>query len=319
MLGASRWSFLLVVSVLAFGCGDDDDGRHGFDREAVLGALDDSAAMALCDLGEELREDAIADEEGRRSACFSQLIGDLQVGLINAEVSPQRSPLDTIVAECEAALERCTESGPKHRRCERIEFEASCRATVGDFERCLEATTDSRRALAAIDCDTFVRDEAERERVIDAASRGLESCGPVLACDSETTPDQPEPSWFDGGVGLSEPDAGPVDRASNEEWDGELQATVEALERPECDGVLVRDPNLDDAAAELTADTAGAPPELEARAEWKWISAPDLARILERIQAFLDDTGVACTWKRYGLAIRGEPGETRTVVLLLSE
>ena len=196
---------LLLASSLGLGsgCGDDDDGGKlgTLERSAVLGELSGSESRALCDISDRLADDAIADDEGVRATCFRQLIGDLEVGLLNADLSPERFPLDAIVEQCEAALDRCMEDGPMRQSCEAITFEPGCRTTVGDFGRCLEDVLTSARVYATTDCAKYVGSDGERERLGRAVAKGLASCPPVLSCKATTTPDGGVTTWFDGGVG----------------------------------------------------------------------------------------------------------------------
>jgi hypothetical protein len=310
---------------LAAGCGGDDEPAGSFgslSHDSVLGALDGDGSRALCDATEELTAERHGDDEIRRGACLMQIKNDVDLALLNLQLNPEAVSRDLIREDCDAALDRCLDDGPMHRACETVDFEPSCRATVGDYERCVDGSLSATAALAEADCQTFVDDGEELDELLDDVFMGLRACTQDLVdCEGEIDPPELEdPSWSDGDRGFGELEV-MVDTASNAEWIDEIEAEVEGFERSDCDAALERDPALDEPAAKLASHSIGTQVdlELEVAAQWKSVNAPTLAQVVPRIQAFLDETSSVCTWLRYGVAVEGEEGESRHVVVLLAE
>jgi hypothetical protein len=250
-----------------------------------------------------------------------QIKNDVDLGLLNLQVNPEVASRELIREDCDAALDRCLDEGPMHRACETVDFEPSCGATVGDYERCIDVQLTATAALARADCQALVDDE-HRDVLLDEVFIRLSACTEELVdCEGEIDPPALEdPSWSEGDRVFGEIEV-VVDTASNAEWIEQLEAEVDGFERSACDAALERDPALDEPAAKIAAQPIGAQVdlELEVAAQWKSITAPTLEQVVPRIQAFLEETSGVCTWLRYGVAVEGEPAESRRVVVLLAE
>lgn len=327
MLKVSYSMIGLVALGGSFGCSSSGDESATFgtlERSAVLGELDSAGSRALCEASNDLRDESFESAEGTRGACLLQILADVDDSLLLLDVYPERFSAESIIAECEAALERCLDEGPKRHACTSIGYEPSCKATVGEYASCQEGTIGALSAFAESDCETYVQSEAERDRLVDDVLASFSSCSDrLLDCEGELVPPEPEEglSWFDASVGEIEPDGGEIDTQSNAEWLAALELEVGDLERPDCENALVHQEALDEQAAEVAAMPIGAQITLDVDqlAQWKAISAADLDTVMQRLEMFLSETASACSWVSYGLAVDGEPGENRHVVVLLTE
>jgi hypothetical protein len=318
----------LFTLIGGLGCSSERDGDSDsfgtLERSAVLGELDSAGSRALCEASNDLRDESFESAEGARGACLLQIVADVDDSLLLLDVYPERFSTESIIADCEAALERCLDEGPKRHMCTSIGYLPSCKATVGELASCQEGTIGALSAFAESDCETYVQSEAERDRLVDDVRASLSSCSDRLVdCEGELVPPEPEDglSWFDGGVGEIEPDGGEIDTQSNEEWLAALELEVADLERPECEDALARQEALDEQAAEIAATPIGTQVTLDVEqlTQWKSIRSADLDAVIQRVEVFLDEITGECGWVSYGLAVDGEPGEDRHVVVLLTE
>lgn len=323
------YATILLALILAGACTSDDEASGSFGslkRNAELGELDTDQSMALCDATIELREGSTAEGDARRGGCMAEIFSEIRAALFNVESDPDNYSLDAVTEDCEAALDRCLDEGPTVLPCTSLTFDSSCHATVGDYEQCIAGGADVTAMIASSDCETFVNSEDERDRVTDVLQGALDSCTDELsACEGilEPPPDE-DRTWFEGGlaeIGLTGTPVGSPDTSSNEEWLDEFEALVDGYPRPDCDVVLERDAEVDAAAAEIAAAPFGEVDEvdLDTAAEWKWVSADYPSIIKNRMTAFMLEQRDECGWARYGLAVDGEPGENRAVVVMLAE
>jgi hypothetical protein len=126
----------------------------------------------------------------------------------------------------------------------------------------------------------------------------------------------------DSGVAKEDGDDGgssetSSDTSSDDEWVDAVVTLVKMAGRANCDP-LKRDSKLDTAARQLANDR-DAMPDVGAKYHWYAADADELDRALGILRPLIVDNAPACTWRRYGVGIIGEPGDARRVVVMLAE
>jgi hypothetical protein len=92
---------------------------------------------------------------------------------------------------------------------------------------------------------------------------------------------------------------------------------VQMAGRTNCDP-LKRDSKLDTAARQLANDR-DAMPDVGAKYHWYAADADELDTALGILRPLIVANAPACTWRRYGVAIVGDPDGKRRIVVLLAE
>jgi hypothetical protein len=277
----------------------------------MLLQLDTSAQIQLCEAAQAEADALYLDESMLRGACLAQAASVSEVIAATYTDTPTDQQLDDGVAACEAELERCVADGVALAECSQLP--QPCGARIADYRECIESVLAVPEQLTTISCEDYVREASSREQVRTVVDEALAPCRDQLAFCSDPF------AWEQHAAHtvLFDP---PDDETSNSEWVDDAAAVMDGHAR-NCDDALSRDDALDDTAALIAAEPIGSSVTLnvETTTEWKSVTAPRLEIVLARLSSYLDDQSENCAWRRYGLAVHGEVGESRHAVLVLAE
>jgi hypothetical protein len=117
---------------------------------------------------------------------------------------------------------------------------------------------------------------------------------------------------FDGGSMKTSSDT-----SSNDAWLDAVVKLVDMAGRANCDP-LKRDSKLDTASRQLANDR-NAMVDVGAKYHWYAADADELDTALGILRPLITANAPACSWLRYGVAIVGDPGGNRRIVVTLAE
>lgn len=303
---------------LAMSCSEDEDpSLAGLAADTSLGGLRGDEQDRVCDALHVRQLEDRKDADYVHGRCLIEA----------ASQARWRSALDssfTWLEACERIFGACVDVRDEHALVEDCGPFGECTATVGDLEHCIDSASDAYIELSEHTCGELAEDEGDE--VLDALSeRVAQQCRGIFGCSATVGPEpdldagDPYSELFDATPELNDP----PDTLSNAEWLEQLDATIAGAERSVCGdaGTLLRDAELDDVAQELAMNPRSTPGDVGFDAGvsliWQLVQSSGVAATIDLTESFLNEEPLSCV-PRYGLGIAGEPGEQRSVVLLLA-